>query len=101
GPMVTVDTGERALVVVAYNGFTDAAGGSAVLSHAVSGASTIAASNDWQGSLSGTSTASGSGVALHTNLTPALNPFTDQYRRAGDATGASFQRRSVSVVPLA
>lgn len=100
GPSVTVATGTRALVVVSFWGSVGTVG-SAVMSHAVSGATTIASSDSWSAvatSASAGQTVSPIGVAYHAGLTAGSNTFTAQYK-VNTGTG-TFLYRKLFVIPL-
>jgi hypothetical protein len=98
GPSVTVTTGPWALVSI-YNANLHSTGGaSALMSYAVSGATTIAASDNMS---IGTATTVGSRAGatfLITTLTPGSNTFTCKYR-VGSGTGTFVDRR-IAVFPL-
>lgn len=100
GPAVTVTTGTRALVgISAFNQTSGVSAG--YMSFAVSGASTIAATDDQATGLGG----GGGGAAgrtgivvLLTALTAGSNTFTAKYRAAGAVTG-TWQDRKIWVIP--
>lgn len=96
GPSVTVATGTRALVIIAsgcYNG-----GGAAIASFEVSGASTVAASDNWSVQNANVPGIRGASVKLVTGLTPGNNTFKMKYRGSG-GTG-NFFFREIIVIPL-
>jgi hypothetical protein len=97
GPTVTVTTGTQAIVFVTADVTCSSSGNAALTSYAVSGATTLAASDTmgFSGSTSGTQ---GTTVSLQTGLTPGSNTFTMQYRTGG-GTG-TFYNRALFVYPL-
>lgn len=112
-PSVTVTTGSRAIVIIGAQMTTAGTitGGSGtiwcVLGYAVSGATTIAATEDEGMSFRNTSGFTGESLnttraSFLTSLTPGSNTFTLQYKTAGSATTpqANYTRRSITVVPF-
>ena len=100
GPAVTLTTGTSALVLV-ISGYTDTSsvGPALCMSFAVSGATTIAASDDFRGALSADSGYNASSIAMLTKLTTltaGTNTFTAKYRMSAAGTG-SFSNRSITV----
>jgi len=102
GPAVTVTTGTQAIVAIAAL----MQGAGANMSYAVSGATTIAATDAW--SIQVRPAAGGqnfrySQVYLHTAattpLTPGSNTFTCQYTTPTGPTG-TFAERHLLVIPL-
>lgn len=91
---VTVTTGTKALVLF---GATIEPSSAGYMSFAVSGASTVAESND-NSVISGSSGASVFRTVQLTGLTAGSNTFTGKFR-ANTGT-ASFQRRVISVIDL-
>jgi hypothetical protein len=102
GPIVTAFTGSTALVVVGGRiGGNTTATASVKMSWAVSGASTISASDTWAAGavgLGSTGFAYDSRAYLATGLTQGLNTFTAQYS-VSSATGL-FGFRSLLVMPF-
>lgn len=103
GPTVTVTTGTRA--IVAHGGrigpVTTGATASCKMSWAVSGATTIAASDNWAAGIVAMSTTGvvyGSRWYLATGLTPGSNTFQCKYA-VSSGTG-TFMFRSLHVIPL-
>lgn len=102
GPSVTVETGPSALVIVSGQ-FQNSGTGSARMSYAVSGATTIAAAdNRGVGAfgVAGLNITAGT-TALHfggLSLTPGSNTFTTKYR-VSSGTG-TFTSRRILVLPL-
>jgi hypothetical protein len=103
---VTVTTGTKALVSISGQ-FENGAGVSvtALMSFAISGATTVAASDQYSTGLAFVSTGGGnfqtkSGATfVVTGLTAGSNTFTTQFRKgAGDTPG--FSNRTISVVDL-
>lgn len=100
GPVVTVTTGTKALVVMSCE--FDALANPAYMSFAVSGASTIAASND--NSINFSHVAGGYTVKLGghiylSSLTAGSNTFTAQYAKASGSPTIGY--RHLAVIPLA
>lgn len=102
GPAVTVTTGTQAIVWAIVRSQHSAGGsGECSWSVAVSGATTVAASDNWRGLQSGVTAANPNrfGVChLFTGLTAGSNTFTIKYKTTG-AT-ATFQDRDIVVLPL-
>ena len=97
GPTVTVNTGPRALVLFACALDNTLTNGASAASVAVSGATTIAASDDWRLLRDGTN--SGNiwriGVThLFDTLNTGSNTFTMKYRATG-GTGTFLQREMI------
>lgn len=101
GPSVTLTTGTSAFVFHGCHLHNNTLDEYAYMSWAVSGATTIAASDGVAliiGALTGTQTNSGGMVDIVTNLTPGVNTFTAKYRvSAGTGT---FIRRNIAVIPI-
>ncbi|MFJ9413034.1 hypothetical protein ACIRPT_02570 [Streptomyces sp. NPDC101227] len=106
GPGVTLTTGTQAIVMISASMGSDTANAYTAASFKVSGASTIAASDEWALENDGIAA---SGVAADnmprrsmyrflTGLTAGTNTFTMQYRASG-GTGF-FNQRSIIVWPL-
>ena len=92
GPTVTVTTQTTAIVIVAA--FIQPTGAFGAMSFAVSGASTIAASNNNALSVqTGIQTAY---VAFLSGLTPGSNIFTAKYNQSG--TTSTFSNRTIAVI---
>jgi len=96
---VTVTTGTKALVSIAAN-IETVASAEPFISFAVSGATTLAASNDYAGFLFGPTIQAVSGRAVVlTGLTAGSNTFTLKYKSiAGQSV--TFRRRGISIVDL-
>ncbi len=104
GPTVTLTTGTKAMEIVTGS-LAPSAGGSAFLSYSVSGASTIAASDEHavireHGSSSDTGLVQASTTSVVTGLTAGSNTFTLQYRSSSKSDTATFSNRSITVIPL-
>lgn len=97
GPAVTATIGASGKALVIPSAILSNAGGLALMSFAVSGATTVAATDDTTARSGAVSVASAMPV-LVTGLTPGSNTFTAKYR-ANTAT-ASFERRRLTVIPL-
>lgn len=99
GPAVTVTTGTSALAIFRCFLFNNGAGNSGFMSVAVSGATTVASSDNWAVAYESTAASDGVGIAVthrFTGLTPGSNVFTAQYRvTAGTGT---FQWRDLIVL---
>lgn len=103
GPAVTKTTGTSAVVSVYGLVSIDTAGVSALMSFAVSGATSVTASDtraiSYQpGSIASARSIRMSAVTLLTGLTAGSNTFTAQYRVTG-GTG-TFNNRRIAVLPL-
>ncbi len=103
GPVVTVTTGAKALVMQsAWMHHTTTSNVATYASVAVSGATTTGANDSWAVTLDGVTfnNAVRMGAAhLFTALTPGSNTFTMKYK-VETATTGSFQRRELIVIPL-
>jgi hypothetical protein len=101
GPRVTVQTGTIALVWWACDMANNVSNSLSKSSVAVSGASTVAASDAWMLSLDGNQAGNFSRCSMahvFTGLTPGLNTFTMRYG-VGSNQG-SFRTREINVFPL-
>jgi hypothetical protein len=101
GPQVTVTTGTAALVWAVVRCQHSSGGAECSWAVEVSGATTLAANDNWRGLQSGVTAANPNrfGVMhLFSNLTAGSNTFTIKYKTSG-AT-ATFQDRDIIVVPL-
>lgn len=101
GPQVTITTGTSALVIITSELTGSVANAQAFASVAVSGATTIAASDAW--ALRATSGVTGvsfffrnSAIHHFTSLTPGSNIFTMKYRNSGGSV--SVANRSLVVI---
>lgn len=101
GPSVTVTCGTIAMVWFAASASNVNNDAMTACSVAVSGASTVAASDNWMAQTDGVTGGNfvrPSGMHVFTGLTAGSNTFTMKYK-AGSAT-ASFQFREIAVLPL-
>lgn len=102
GPSVEVETGSSAFVFFNCRIWNDTLNGQSDVSYAVSGSTTITASDDWAFTLDGvaaSNTWSGGTWDLRTDLNPGLNTFTMKYR-SGGVGNAFFKWRTIAVWPL-
>jgi hypothetical protein len=99
GPAVTITTGTKALVIVSSFLYSSIAGYNSFAGFAVSGATTIAATDDY--ALADGTTAGGgvSRATRLTTLTAGSNTFTMKYRQTISGT-ASFVNREIIVIDL-
>jgi len=101
GPSITATTGTKAIVWFQSRMGNSSANAETSVSVAVSGATTISASDDWRLLQSGCAANSinrGGMVHMFTGLTAGSNTFTMKYRVSG-GTG-TFQDRSLILFPL-
>lgn len=101
-PSATLVTGTTALVSIAANVYSSAAGAGPTMSVAVSGAGTVAASDDFSLELDPSAANYATTLtwtAVITGLTAGANTFTLQYRARSNTS--SFRRRSITVVGIA
>lgn len=101
GPAVTVTTGTKALVIITSQVQNDAGNAQAYMSFAVSGATTIAASDTTRLSIETTSAKMTASAAYVVTLTAGSNTFTSQYRVGNTAGTVYFQNRNIFVMNLA
>lgn len=102
GPQISVATGTVALVWFGAAQAHSADNNETACSVAVSGASTVAANNQWQHSTDGVTAGNyvrGTSFHVFTGLTAGTNVFTMKYRVGVSGTG-SFQNREMAVLPL-
>lgn len=101
GPAITVTTGTRALVFWGANMSNATANVGSNMSVAVSGATTIAASNSWRCCINGYTAANGARACSFYmfTLTAGSNTFTALYR-SDTASLSTFSDRSLMVMPL-
>ena len=101
GPAVTITTGTKALVIVSAGLSNNTINGFCFMSYAVSGATTIAATDtkslQVRAFVANQLLTRGSSVSRLTTLTAGSNTFTAKYR-AGDT--ASFRDREICVINL-
>lgn len=103
GPAVTVTTGTKAMIFIVASLANNTNGQNSTMSFAVSGATTLAANDDWSLGLrtsTGTSTVDGrmASMLMMTTLTGGSNTFTAKYKVNG-GTG-NFNDRHIVVLPL-
>lgn len=102
GPQITVTTGTIAIVLFSVGCANNTANAATYASVAVSGASSVAASDAWcilvDGNAANNFFRCGN-AHVFTGLTAGSNTFTIQYR-VGSATTASYQNREINVIPL-
>lgn len=101
GPSVTVTIPAgttRALVIVTAEEKTSNGSNSAFISFAVSGASTVGATDARAFEVQVNNFIRASATSVITGLTPGINTFTAKYRVSG-ATG-TFAVRDITVIPL-
>lgn len=99
GPAVTLTTGTRALIIITGQGETNTADSQSYISYAVSGASTVAASDDNCLVFTSATTADPyrASSIRHQTLTAGSNTITLKYRSSNGAVTATFRRRQVIV----
>ena len=99
GPSVTLTTGTKALVII--GAFCQAASGWwADMSYAVSGATTIAASDQWKVRVFDSSGDQQSFASTQVSLTAGSNTFTAKYADTSNGSGATFSQRYIIVIDL-
>lgn len=101
GAAVTVNTGTTAIVWFQSQAANSINNAECSVSVAVSGATTVTASDDWRLLISGVSSGSTNRLGMvhrFTGLTAGSNTFTMKYK-VSSGTG-TFQRRSLIVFPL-
>lgn len=101
GPAATVTTSDRAVVFYACELSNSLSNGASSFSVAVSGASSVASSDQWRGVQDGVAAANVNriGIAhLFTGLTAGSNTFTLQYK-VGSGTG-TYAQREIVVLPF-
>jgi hypothetical protein len=100
---VTITTGTKALVIVRGQISTNAGGRHGLISYAISGASTVAASDDFCYSSGGISStlngASGTTARIVSGLTAGSNTFTVKIRSVDTGT-VSFNNIQLSVIDM-
>jgi hypothetical protein len=98
GPAVTVTTGTKALVSISA-AFVNSTTNQAWFSFAVSGATTVAASDTFGALLTSTGYFAFSRTFMLTGLSPGSNTFTMKYRDAAVGT-ATFENRNIIVIDM-
>jgi hypothetical protein len=101
GPATTVTTGTKALVIVQATAYTGGTLGDniAQMSYAVSGATSISASNDWAFYYDDNRQTTSLSAQIITGLTPGSNTFTAKYRSVYGGN-ANFSKRYITVVDM-
>jgi hypothetical protein len=99
GPAVTITTGTKALVIVTAYLENDGAG-QAFMGYAVSGATTIAATDTTALVKYGSGNYRMSAVSRLSSLTAGSNTFTAKYRRTTGATYGYYTNRDICVIDL-
>lgn len=94
GPAVTVTTGARALVLTYASILNSVATNNTYMSHAVSGASSVSASDQFAIRSDESLDMSLETAMLHTGLTAGSNTFTAKYRVTA-GTGTFYDRRII------
>lgn len=97
-PSVTLVTGTTALVMLRARAAIGSSG-ACYVSVAVSGATTLAANDEWAVEFASTSTMSFGSTVILTGLTAGTNTFTLQYK--APAAGCAFYNRALTVVGIA
>jgi hypothetical protein len=101
---VTLTTGSKVLVIIGCNAYNDNAGAGFSMSYAVSGATTIAASN--KGAVRLNRNESVANIAYNMSnhsyitVTPGSNTFTLQFCRQNGAGTAYFGVRTLTVIDM-
>jgi hypothetical protein len=101
GPQVSVTTGTQALALWAAHNGNNTSGQNNYMSVAVSGATTVAASDTWSGryqSFGANARSRAAGFHWFTSLTAGSNVFTAQYRV--DAGTGLWTDRELLVIPF-
>lgn len=99
GPAVSVEVGSTGKVLLGmYAAYSNASGNFALMSYAISGATTIAASDFTSLQTAATSDIRNGASFVQGGLNPGLNTFTTEYRCT--AGTASFNGRFIWVCPL-
>jgi len=96
GPIVTVKTGARAIVMLSAQQLP-AGGGDCRMGYAVTGASTLAQADDYA-MISFAANQTVNAVLLDPRLTPGVNTFTAKYLNTGG--GSTWLRRRLAVIPI-
>ena len=99
GPAVTVTTGTKALVIVTSRMLNNLSTYNSYMGFAVSGASSVAASDDSAYWIANPSTTRASMVVLQTGLTAGSNIFTAKYKAEASST-AHYERRTITVIDM-
>ena len=106
GPAVTVTTGTKALVIITTKLWQGTANPGAFMSFAVSGATTVSASDIYGVSTEPQAASTYAGVirasasTLLTGLTAGSNTFTGKYKTSNASYAAYFQYRDILVIDM-
>ena len=101
GPQVSVNTSDRAVVFFASQLTNSLSNGASSFSVAVSGATSVAASDDWRVVQDGVAAGNANRVGVthqFSGLNAGSNTFTMQYK-VGSGTG-TYERREIVVLPF-
>jgi hypothetical protein len=101
GPALTLTTGTIAIVMFSASMSNNSTNSATFTSVAVSGASSVAASDAWCLLFDGNAASNfsrGTGAHIFTGLTAGSNTFTMKYK-VGSSTG-NFSNREINVIPL-
>lgn len=102
GPTVTVNTNTSVVCYISAAVYPTTSAGNAFISFAVSGATTVAASDDnsvWTTTAYAFNTMRLATAVVITGLTPGSNTFTMKYKTSGDSV-ETFYRRRIAVLRL-
>jgi hypothetical protein len=99
GPAVTLTTGTKAMVIITSQGSTNTADSQSYISFAISGATTLAATDDncLVYTSATTSDPYRASMVQVVTVTAGSNTFTLKYRSSNGAVLASFTRRQLTV----
>lgn len=100
GPSVTCETTDKALVIVSAHAANSSVNEYALASVAVSGASSVSASDNWTALAKGPNESCPILLYPFTGLTPGSNTFTVKYRVTNAGTTGSWTQRRIAVLPL-
>lgn len=100
-PSVTLTTGTTALLMLSMSIVTSSGIAGAIGSVAVSGATTLAASDNWMVVNGNTGSITSARTIILTGLTAGTNTFTIQYRNAGGGQTTSVAERTIVVNGIA
>jgi hypothetical protein len=103
GPSITVSTGTIAIVMYAAGIQTNVSDRQVVCSVEVSGASSVAASDNWSIMVDGipaTNTFRAGVAHVFTGLTAGTNTFKMKYRVGTGSTTGTYMNREINVIPL-
>lgn len=100
GPAVTVTTGTTALVILSAAAYGFASNYTNYIGFAVSGATTVSASDSQSLQLPGSTQARASSGYIITGLTAGSNTFTLKYRNNINGGMSNFLNRTITVIDL-